>query len=136
MNTIVFILTSQYNDARMNTNERIQMNTYKYKKKGRFKMEDVKKLEKDLNDSKMALFDVSVNLEELGTALNEVLNAYDTDFELNHTDLEKYAKGDWNNKIGKQSYKTLYEHDRIMWFVRTAKMYCEQAQKICENVEL
>lgn len=38
-------------------------------------MEDVKKLEKDLNDSKMALFDVSVNLEELGTALNEVLNA-------------------------------------------------------------
>ena len=99
-------------------------------------MEDVKKLEKDLNDSKMAHFDVSVNLEELGTALNEVLNAYDTDFELNHTDLEKYAKGDWNNKIGKQSYKTLYEHDRIMWFVRTAKMYCEQAQKICENVEL
>lgn len=61
---------------------------------------------------------------------------YDTDFELNHTDLEKYAKGDLNNKIGKQSYKTLYEHDRIMWFVRTAKMYCEQAQKICENVEL
>lgn len=99
-------------------------------------MEDVKNLEKDLEDSKMALFDVSVKLEELGTALNEVLNDYDTDSELNYMDLEKYAKGDWNNKIGKQSYKTLYEHDRVMWFVRTAKMYCEQAQKICENVDL
>lgn len=63
-------------------------------------------------------------------------NAVNTLRELKEHKLIEKAKGDWNNKIGKQSYKTLYEHDRIMWFVRTAKMYCEQAQKICENVEL
>lgn len=91
-------------------------------------MEDVK-IRKRFEWFKNGTFDVSVNLEELGTALNEVLNAYDTDFELNHTDLEKYAKGDWNNKIGKQSYKTLYEHDRIMWFVRTAKCIVSKLRK-------
>ena len=72
-------------------------------------MEDVKKLEKDLNDSKMALFDVSVNLEELGTALNEVLNAYDTDFELNHTDLEKYAMA---KTLFKRRYIRSYESQK------------------------
>lgn len=99
-------------------------------------MEDVKKLEKDLEDSKMAVFDVSVKLEELGTALREILNAYDTSFELNHMDLEKFIKGDFENQTGKQSYEFLYEHKRIMWFVRTAEMYCEQAQKICERIDV
>ena len=99
-------------------------------------MEDVKKLEKNLNDSQTALFDVSTKLEELGMALSEILNGYDTSLALNHMDLEKYAKGDWNNQIGKQSYKILYEHERLMWFVRTAKMYCEQAQKICKSVDV
>lgn len=99
-------------------------------------MEDVKKLEKDLEDSKKALFGVSVKLEDLGTALTEILNAYDTDFKLNHMDLEKFVRGDLENQTGKASYEFLYEHERIMWFVRTAVMYCEQALEICESVDV
>lgn len=99
-------------------------------------MEDVKKLEKNLNDSQMALFDVSVKLEELGTALMEILNAYDNDIELNPLDLEKYVKGDFENQTGKKSYEFLCEQKRIMWFVRTAAMYCDQALEICESVDV
>ena len=99
-------------------------------------MEDVKEIRKNLNDSQMALFDVSVKLEELGMALDELLNAYDTDFELNPVDMEKFFNGDFENKIGEKSFEFLCEHKRIMWLVRTAKMYCKQAQKICDGANV
>ena len=99
-------------------------------------MEDVKNLEKDLEDSKMTLFWC---ISKAWRAWNSIKWGSKRLWHWLWIELHglgKYAKGDWNNKIGKQSYKTLYEHDRVMRFVRTAKMYCEQAQKICENVDL
>lgn len=99
-------------------------------------MEDVKKLEKNLNDSQEALYDAMLELGELEIALNELLSDYDTDFALNHMDLVKYANGDEKNEVGKKSYAFMYEHKRIMWFIRTAAMYCRSAKEICEMAQL
>lgn len=38
-------------------------------------------------------------------------------------------------KLEKQVVDFFFEHDRIMWLVRTARVYCESAENICKNVE-
>ena len=63
-------------------------------------MDELKELEKDLQkvkkeylDAQSALFDAGVELEELLTALEILVEDYDTSFELNYIDLKDYAKG-------------------------------------------
>lgn len=106
-------------------------------------MEDVKKLEKDLQkvkkerlDARRALFDAGVELEGLSTALEVLLEDYDTAFELNHIDLKDFARGNKDNEVGVKSYDFLHAHRRIMWFIRTALMYCRSAKEICEKESL
>ena len=106
-------------------------------------MNELKELEKDLQkvkkehlDAQRALFDATVELEGLSTALKVLLEDYDTSFELNHTDLEDYAKRNTDNEVGEKSYDFLYSHKKIMWFIRTALMYCESAKEICEKESL
>lgn len=103
-------------------------------------MNELKEMEKDLQkvkkerlDAKRALFDAGVELEGLSTALGILLEDYDTTFELNHIDLKDYARGNKDNEVGEKSYDFLYAHKRIMWFIRTALMYCESAKEICEK---
>ncbi len=43
--------------------------------------------------------------------------------------------GEKNNDTGEMSFKFLHEHKRLMWLVRTAKMYCEEAKRICEAAQ-
>lgn len=96
-------------------------------------------MEKDLKvkvaDLNEAIFETQIELEELMMTLSELL-VYDTNLELNSVDLSKYATGKEETKIGKLSYRFLCEHKRIMWLVRTAMVYCEQAQKICESTKI
>lgn len=96
-------------------------------------------MEKDLKvkvaDLNEAIFETQIELEELMMTLRELL-VYDTNLELNSVDLSKYATGKEETKIGKLSYRFLCEHKRIMWLVRTAMVYCEQAQKICESTKI
>lgn len=96
-------------------------------------------MEKDLKvkvaDLNEAIFETQIELEELMMTLSELL-VYDTNLELNSVDLGKYATGKEETKIGKLSYRFLCEHKRIMWLVRTAMVYCEQAQKICESTKI
>lgn len=103
-------------------------------------MNELKELEKSLQevekeylDAQQALFETDMELEELLIALEELINDYDSDFELNHIDLNNYAKGNKGNKIGEMSYDFLYSYKKIMWFVRTALMYCRSAKEICEK---
>ena len=91
-----------------------------------------KTLEVRFDDAQEALFETKAELEELMMALGELLD-YDTNLELNSVDLSKYATGEEETKIGKLSYRFLCEHKRLMWLVRTAIMYCDEAQKICEG---
>ena len=44
-------------------------------------------------------------------------------------------QGEKNNDTGEMSFKFLHEHKRLMWLVRTAKMYCEEAKRICEAAQ-
>lgn len=96
-------------------------------------------MEKDLKvkvaDLNEAIFETQIELEGLMMTLSELL-VYDTNLELNLVDLSKYATGKEETKIGKLSYRFLCEHKRIMWLVRTAMVYCEQAQKICESTKI
>ena len=89
-----------------------------------------------LNDSQQALREVWDSLNELEIALNELIGEYDTSYELNYNDLKKYANGDKDNEIGEKSFRFLYEHRKIMWFVRTARMYCDSAKEICDFAQL
>ncbi|MGO5027136.1 hypothetical protein ACTQ3O_12915 [Mediterraneibacter faecis] len=103
-------------------------------------MNELKEMEKDLQkvkkerlDAKRALFDAGVELEGLSTALEVLLDDYDTTFELNHIDLKDYANGNRDNEVGAKSYDFLHSHKKIMWFIRTALMYCRSAKEICEK---
>ena len=103
-------------------------------------MNELKEMEKDLQkvkkerlDAKRALFDATVELEDLSTALEVLLEDYDTSFELNHSDLIDYAKGNKDNEVGEKSYDFLYAHRKITWLVRVALKYCESAKEICEK---
>lgn len=98
-------------------------------------MEDAKNLEVNFNDSQEALYEIQLELDELMMALSILTDDYDTSFELNEVDLKKYMQGEKNNDTGKMSFKFLYEHKRLMWLVRTAKMYCEEAKRICEAAQ-
>lgn len=98
-------------------------------------MEDVKNLEVNFNYSQEALYEIGLELEELMMALNELTNDYDTNLAFNLPDLKKYAAGDAENRTGELSYRFLYDHKRIMWLVRTAKMYCEEAKRIREAAQ-
>ena len=80
--------------------------------------------------------DLKVKVADLNEAIFETQIVYDTNLELNSVDLSKYATGKEETKIGKLSYRFLCEHKRIMWLVRTAMVYCEQAQKICESTKI
>lgn len=82
-----------------------------------------------------ALSDVKAELSELKMALNEITDRYDTYWGLNMEEAIKFYKGDTDNKIGEASYQFLFEHGRIMWLVRTARVYCESAENICKGVE-
>lgn len=106
-------------------------------------MDELKELEKDLQkvkkeylDAQSALFDAGVELEELLTALEILVEDYDTSFELNYIDLKDYAKGNKYNEVGEKSYDFLYDYKRIMWLARTALTYCKSAKEICEKESL
>ena len=88
--------------------------------------------EKRLED---ALSDVKAELSELKMALNEITDRYDTYWNLNMTEAIKFYRGDTGNKVGEASCRVLFEHDRIMWLVRTARVYCESAENICKCVK-
>ena len=88
--------------------------------------------EKRLED---ALSDVKAELSELKMALNEITDRYDTYWNLNMAEAIKFYRGDTDNKVGEESYRFLFEHGRIMWLVRTARVDCESAEDICESVE-
>lgn len=106
-------------------------------------MDELKELEKDLQkvkkehlDAQRALFDAGIELEELLTALEILVEDYDTSFELNHIDLKDYVKGNKDNEVGEKSYDFLYAHKRIMWLARVALTYCRSAKEICEKESL
>ena len=80
--------------------------------------------EKRLED---ALSDVKAELSELKMALNEITDRYDTYWNLNMTEAIKFYRGDTGNKVGEASCRVLFEHDRIMWLVRTARGYASAA---------
>lgn len=84
---------------------------------------------------KDALSDVKAELSELKMALNEITDRYDTYWNLNMAEAIKFYRGDTSNKVGEASCRFLFEHGRIMWLVRTARVYCEEAEKICKSVE-
>ena len=94
---------------------------------------DLQKVKKEYLDAQQALFETDAELEELLIALEELINDYDSDFKLNHIDLNNYAKGNRGNKIGERSYNFLYSHRKIMWFIRTSLMYCRSAKETCES---
>lgn len=84
------------------------------------------------------LADVKAELSELKMALNEITDRYDTYWDLSMEEAIKFYKSDRDdtiNKVGEASCRFLFEHKRIMWLVRTAIMYCEEAEKICKSVE-
>lgn len=91
-----------------------------------------KTLEQRLYESQEALYETKTELEELMMALSELIN-YDTSLKLNSVDLRNYATKKEETETGKLSYRFLCEHRRIMWLVRTAIMYCDEAQDICEG---
>uniref|UniRef100_UPI003FF11DE7 hypothetical protein n=1 Tax=Anaerobutyricum hallii TaxID=39488 RepID=UPI003FF11DE7 len=94
---------------------------------------ETKTLETRFDDSQEALYEIGLELEELMMALNELTNDYDTNLAFNLPDLKKYAAGDAENRTGELAYRFLYDHKRILWFIRTAKMYCEEAERICKG---
>ena len=82
--------------------EWIQANTNKYFfKKGRFKIENEKRLED-------ALSDVKAELSELKMALNEITDRYDTYWNLNMTEAIKFYRGDTGNEVGEASCRFLF----------------------------
>lgn len=103
-------------------------------KKGDDKMEkDFKVKVADLNE---AIFETQVELEDLMMTLIDILERYDSGYDFETKDVLDYEQGNRGNKKGKAAFTFLHEYKRIMWLVRTARMYCEQAQKICESTKI
>lgn len=103
-------------------------------KKGDDKMEkDLKVKVADLNE---AIFETQVELEDLMMTLIDILERYDSDYDFEIKDVLDYGQGNIGNEKGEAAFTFLHEHKRIMWLVRTARMYCEQAQKICESTAI
>lgn len=92
-------------------------------------------MEKDLKvaDLNKAIFETQVELEELMMTLIDILERYDSGYDFEIKDALDYGQGNIGNEKGKAAFTFLREYKRIMWLVRTARMYCEQAQKICES---
>ena len=92
-------------------------------------------MEKDIKvaDLNKAIFETQVDLEDLMMTLIDILERYDSGYDFEIKDALDYGQGNIGNEKGKESFTFLHEHKRIMWLVRTARMYCEQAQKICES---
>ncbi|RHN14231.1 hypothetical protein [Dorea formicigenerans] len=97
-------------------------------------------MEKDLKvkvaDLNTAIFETQVELEDLMMTLIDILERYDSGCDFEIKDVLDYEQGNMGNKKGKAAFTFLHEYKRIMWLVRTARMYCEQAQKICESTEI
>lgn len=91
-------------------------------------------LEIKLDDAVTTIDQIKLELDDLEFALIEITSKYSPYSELNFDDLKKYLDGDVSNVRGKQSFKFLCGHKEIMWLARTARMYCEQAQKLCDSV--
>ena len=68
--------------------------------------------------------------------LIDILERYDSGCDFEIKDVLDYGRGNIGNEKGKAAFTFLHEHKRIMWLVRTARLYCEQAQKICESTEI
>lgn len=87
----------------------------------------------DLNE---AIFETQVELEDLMMTLIDILERYDSGYDFETKDVLDYEQGNMGNKKGEAAFTFLHEYKRIMWLVRTARMYCEQAQKICESTKI
>lgn len=95
-----------------------------------------KELETKLDDAVITIDQVKLELDDLRTALDEITTKYSAYSGLNFDDLKKYLDGDTSNTRGRQTFKFVCGYKEIMWLVRTARMYCEQAQKICESTKI
>lgn len=97
-------------------------------------MQENKDLYVRFDDAITALDMTQEELKGVTIALDEILEEYDSTFALNAKDAYDYGKGNTKNNAGRASWKFITDHRRIMWLARTARMYCEQAQKVCEGV--
>ena len=92
-----------------------------------------KELETKLDDAVITIDQVKLELDDLRTALDEITTKYSAYSGLNFDDLKKYLEGDTSNTRGRQTFKCVCGYKEIMWLARTARMYCEQAKKLCES---
>lgn len=79
---------------------------------------------------------VKLELDDLKMALDKITTNYGRCFDLNFDDLKKYLDGDTKNIKGEKTFYFVIGNEDIMWLVRTARTYCEQAQKLCESFEV
>lgn len=91
-------------------------------------------LEIKLDDAVTTIDQIKLELDDLRMALDEITNKYSSYYEPNFDDLGKYLDGDTSNARGMQAFKFVCGYKEIMWLARTARMYCEEAQKLCYSV--
>lgn len=86
-----------------------------------------------------AISDNIYNLESAQMALNEIIEAFDYNYEPDARKALEYGNTVHANKYcdedAKHSWEYLYGYKKIMWLVKVARDYCHNAIDCCEKIQ-